>query len=98
MQKGQQTRYPVIYNTTRDKKWNAEMVHKLEALTNHQRKNLTAKYVCQYDLGAFSQDEAFLAMQTHNYTIYNEKLNKCPYYEPAPKWGPKSAPKSTKRT
>jgi transcriptional repressor of dcmA and dcmR len=82
---------------TRDKKWNAEMVHKLETLTNHQRKNLTAKYVCQYNLGAFSQDEAFLAMQTHNYTIYNNKLNKCPYYELAPKWDSKSAPKITRR-
>ena len=41
---------------TRDNKWNVEMLHKLEKLTNHQRKNLTAKYVCQYDLGAFSRD------------------------------------------
>lgn len=70
---------------TRDKKWNVEMLRKLENLTNHQRKKLTAKYVCQYDLGVFSRDEAFLAMQTHNYTLYNEKLNKCPYYELAPK-------------
>ena len=70
---------------TRDKKWNVEMLRKLENLANHQRENLTAKYVCQYDLGVFSRDEAFLAMQTYNYTIYNEKLNKCPYYELAPK-------------
>ena len=83
---------------TRDKKWNVEMLRKLENLTNHQRKNLTAKYVCQYDLGVFSRDEAFLAMQTHNYTIYNEKLNKCPYYELAPKWGSKSEPKTTSKT
>lgn len=83
---------------TLEKKWDVEMLHKLENLTNHQRKNLPAKYVCQYDLKAFSRDEAFLAMQTHNYTIYNKKLNKCPYYELAPKWSPKSAPKTTRRT
>ena len=70
---------------TRNKNWNAEMVHRLEKLTNHQRKNLPAKYICQYDLGVFSRDEAFLAMQTHNFTLYNQKLNACPYYDLAPK-------------
>jgi MEDS: MEthanogen/methylotroph, DcmR Sensory domain len=75
---------------TRNKNWNADMLHRLEKLTNHQRQNLPAKYVCQYDLGVFSRDEAFLAMQTHNYTFYNHKLNTCPYYDLAPKWKPVS--------
>lgn len=66
---------------TRDKHWDAEMLYHLENFTNHQRETIPAKYICQYDLGIFSRDEAFMAMQTHSYTIYNGKLNKSPYYE-----------------
>lgn len=73
---------------TREKNWDSEMVHTLEKLTNQQRKNIPAKYICQYKVDEFSRDESFLAMQTHDYTIYNEKLNPCPYYDLAPKWHP----------
>lgn len=73
---------------TREKKWGSEMVHTLEKLTNQQRKNIPAKYICQYKVDEFSRDETFLAMQTHDYTIYNGKLNPCPYYDLAPKWAP----------
>lgn len=73
---------------TRDKNWGAHILHKFEKLTDNQRKQLQGKFICQYDLKEFSRDEAFLAMQTHNYTIYNGKLNKSSYYELAPKWGP----------
>jgi transcriptional repressor of dcmA and dcmR len=73
---------------TREKNWDSEMVHTLEQLTNQQRKNIPAKYICQYQVDEFSRDETFLAMQTHNYTIYNGKLNPCPYYKLASKWAP----------
>lgn len=73
---------------TQEKNWDSEMVHNLEGMTNDQRKNIPAKYVCQYKIDEFSRDESFGAMQTHDFTIYNEKLNKCPYYELAPKWNP----------
>lgn len=65
---------------TQDKDWDSDMVHNLETLTNQQRKNIPAKYICQYKMENFSQDETFLAMQTHDFTIYNGKLNPCPYY------------------
>ena len=39
-------------------------------------------------LDDFSSDETFLVMQTHDFTIYNGKLNACPYYTLASKWSP----------
>lgn len=75
---------------TQDKNWDSDMLHSLEKQTNQQRKNIPAKYICQYKIDDFSRDQAFLAMQTHDFTIYNGKLNSCPYYELASRWNPVS--------
>lgn len=73
---------------TQSHNWDLEMIYDLEKLTNQQRKGKDALFFCQYDITHFSQDAAFMAMQTHNYTIYHGKLNTSPYYELAKGWSP----------
>jgi len=44
--------------------------------------------LCQYDITEFSADATFMAMQTHNYTVYRDKLNPSPYFDIAKGWLP----------
>ncbi|MCB2189049.1 MAG: MEDS domain-containing protein [Deltaproteobacteria bacterium] len=73
---------------TVERGWDLEQLYELEKGTNQQRENVPSVFLCQYDISAFSADVAFMAMQTHNFTIYNQHLNQSPYFALAPSWSP----------
>lgn len=60
--------------------WGLDMLLALENLTNRQRPGKQVTFLCQYDVDLFSRDTAFMAMQTHDHTLYHGKLNRSPYY------------------
>lgn len=65
---------------TQDYGWNLEMLTTLEQFTNQHRAGRDALFLCQYDVELFSRDTSFMAMQTHDFTLYHGKLNASPYY------------------
>lgn len=73
---------------TVERGWDLEQLYELEKGTNQQRESTASLFLCQYDINAFSADVAFMAMQTHNYTIYNQHLNQSPYFDLAQSWSP----------
>ncbi|GAB4255601.1 MAG: hypothetical protein Kow0092_00830 [Deferrisomatales bacterium] len=73
---------------TQERGWDLEELYRLEKLTNCQRTGVNGMFFCQYDKGRFSADAAFMAMQTHNFTLYHDKLNPSPYFDLAHGWTP----------
>lgn len=65
---------------TKAYQWSFEMLLALENLTNGQRSGKQATFLCQYSVEDFSRDTAFMAMQTHDHTLYHGRLNPSPYY------------------
>ncbi|MCZ7665457.1 MAG: MEDS domain-containing protein [Thermoleophilia bacterium] len=65
---------------TKAHRWGLETLAALESLTNRQRPGKQATFLCQYCLDDFSRDTAFMAMQTHDHTLYHGRLNASPYY------------------
>ncbi|MCF8118240.1 MAG: MEDS domain-containing protein [Desulfarculaceae bacterium] len=66
---------------TQDKGWDLEQIYTLEKKINRQRENCPSLFLCQYDINKFTADIAFMAMQTHNFIVYNDRLNHSPYFD-----------------
>ncbi len=73
---------------TQDREWELSKVYALEKLTNEIRTGKESVFLCQYDITKFSADMAFMAMQTHNFTVYRDKLKPSPYFDLAKGWLP----------
>ncbi len=73
---------------TCDRKWDLSKIYALEKLTNEIRTGKDCLFLCQYDVTKFSADATFMAMQTHNFTVYRDKLNPSPYFEISKGWFP----------
>ncbi|MFO0753993.1 MAG: MEDS domain-containing protein [Thermodesulfovibrionales bacterium] len=73
---------------TFEQSWDFSQLYALEKMTNEIRVGKNSLFLCQYDTTRFSADIAFMAMQTHNYTVYKDHVRSSPYFDIAKGWVP----------
>lgn len=66
--------------------WDLSKTYAFEKLINEMRIGKDTLCLCQYDTVTFSADMSFMAMQTHNYTVYKNKFKPNPYFDVAKGW------------
>lgn len=62
------------------KGWQLEDLRQLEELGRRLPKTPGHLFLCQYPLACFSGQELMMAVETHSYTLYNNALQKSPYF------------------
>ncbi len=66
--------------------WDLAKAYALEKLINEIRIDKDIICLCEYDTVNVSRDMSYMALQTHNFTIYKNKFSPNPYFDVAKGW------------
>ena len=66
--------------------WDLSKAYAFEKLINEMLSGKETRCLCQYETINFSADMSFMALQTHNFTVYKNKFKPNPYFDIAKGW------------